>query len=76
LTNGPIRVIPWRDMTHLRSETGVAGLRRWICRECDSRSIRWFRSDEEAIEAARLQHSYEAHPEVHLYGHGRDRRNN
>ena len=62
-------------MTHLRSETGVAGLWRWICRECDVRSRQWFRSDEEAIEAARLQHSYKAHAEVHLYGHGRGRRN-
>jgi hypothetical protein len=61
-------------MTHLRWETGVAGLHRWICLECGMRSFQWFRSDEEAIEAARLQHSYEAHPEVHLYGHGKGRR--
>ena len=62
-------------MTHLRSESGVAGLSRWICTECDLRSRQWFRSDEEAIEAARLQHSYEAHAEVHRYGHERGRRN-
>ena len=56
-------------MTHLRSEIGVAGLWRWICRECDTRSIRWFRTDEEAVEAARLHHSYDAHPRIHLHGH-------
>jgi len=62
-------------MTHLRSEIGAAGLWRWVCRECDSKSHQWFRTRREAVEAARTQHSYEAHPEVHLYGHG-DRRNN
>jgi hypothetical protein len=33
-------------------------------------SHQWFRTRREAVEAARAQHSYEAHPEVHLYGHG------
>jgi hypothetical protein len=63
-------------MTHLRSEIGVAGLWRWVCKECDSTSHQWFRTRREAVEAARTQHSYEAHPEVHLYGHVGDRRNN
>jgi len=57
-------------MTHLWSETGVAGLWRWICSECGARSRQWFRTRGEAVEAARRQHSYETHPEVHLYGHG------
>ncbi len=63
-----------RTMSHLRSETGAAGLWRWICAECALRSRQWFRSKAEAVEAARLQHSYEAHPHVHVYGHGEGRR--
>jgi len=62
-------------MSHLHPEIGVAGLWRWTCKECGLKSRQWFRTRREAVEAARLQHSYEAHPEVHLYGHGRDPRN-
>jgi len=63
-------VILTADMTHLQSETGAAGLWRWICKECGVRSRQWFRSRDEAVEAARHEHSLILHPEVHLYGHG------
>jgi hypothetical protein len=65
---------PVLEMTHLRSETGVAGLWRWVCNECGSKSRQWFHTRREAVEAARVQHSFAAHPEVHLYGHGRGRK--
>ena len=57
-------------MTHLQSETGAAGLWRRICKECGVRSRQWFPSRDEAVEAARHEHSLILHPEVHLYGHG------